>query len=206
MWNSSELQYLQDNYKLGAKHCVETLGKTLPAVYHKAGRLGLKSTYGKKKTTEEYAQEIIHIAVPLEPYKNAKSAILHKFIPCGHEWSISPTNILSGRSCPKCPGKSPGFRTDIPASLYCVKFEYEDIHYYKIGITNKDAKKRYIQEWAKFKMELEWEIFFDTGKEAKRVEQQLLKDNECYKINTGALISGNTETVSVYVSKPNGIK
>lgn len=58
----------------------------------------------RKKTHEEYVQELLdkHIPyIPLESYINSATPILHK---CqnGHEWKIKPNHILSRSDCPKC--------------------------------------------------------------------------------------------------------
>lgn len=62
----------------------------------------------RKKTNTDFINEIKDKFgdeyLFLEKYKNAKTPILcrHK---CGHEWYISPTNILQGKGCPKCKKK-----------------------------------------------------------------------------------------------------
>ena len=54
----------------------------------------------KRRTTEEY-QELIDFEV-LEPYVNARTAILHKCVE-GHEWLGTPNNILHNKAgCPSC--------------------------------------------------------------------------------------------------------
>lgn len=57
------------------------------------------------KTTEQYVAEIKKIninIVVIGEYINAKTKILHKCKKCGHEWYAYPSNILSGKGCPKC--------------------------------------------------------------------------------------------------------
>ena len=60
---------------------------------------------GKKKTHEEYIQELAvknpNLEV-LEKYINAKTAILHKCNIDGYIWPARPENILSGTGCPRC--------------------------------------------------------------------------------------------------------
>lgn len=58
----------------------------------------------RKKTHEEYLQELFEKEInfePLEPYAGTHSKILHRCIE-GHEWSVKPTHILSGSGCPRC--------------------------------------------------------------------------------------------------------
>lgn len=59
----------------------------------------------KKKTIEEYKQELANINPDievLEEYINATTPILHKCKIDGHKWLAAPRNILSGCGCPKC--------------------------------------------------------------------------------------------------------
>lgn len=59
----------------------------------------------KKKTTEEYAQELVINNLNIEvlgQYVGATIPILHRCKIDGHEWFITPANVLSGRGCPKC--------------------------------------------------------------------------------------------------------
>ena len=59
----------------------------------------------KRKTTEEYKEELSNInpnIEVLEEYVNATTTILHKCKIDGHEWYAEPCNILSGCGCPEC--------------------------------------------------------------------------------------------------------
>lgn len=58
----------------------------------------------KKKTHTEYLEELLLKEIdfdPVEQYAGAKTKILHECIE-GHRWSVTPTNILSGKGCPYC--------------------------------------------------------------------------------------------------------
>lgn len=58
----------------------------------------------KRKTTEEYEQELLLkgiLYVPIEEYTSSNTSILH-LCPEGHKWKASPSNILRGRGCLKC--------------------------------------------------------------------------------------------------------
>lgn len=62
---------------------------------------------GKKKTNEEYIQEV-NIKNPnievVGAYINARTPIMHKCKIDNCEWLAMPTNILGGKGCPMCRG------------------------------------------------------------------------------------------------------
>jgi hypothetical protein len=58
----------------------------------------------KRKTHEEYEQELFEKQIdywPVEKYVTRNSPILHECIK-GHQWSVTPNNILTGQGCPTC--------------------------------------------------------------------------------------------------------
>lgn len=64
-----------------------------------------KKSNNKRKTTEQYKQEL-EIYTPtievLDEYVNAKTRILHKCKICDYKWLISPTHIFKLGECPQC--------------------------------------------------------------------------------------------------------
>ncbi len=67
-------------------------------------RTGLTNIVRRKKTHEEYEQELFEKEInyiPLEPYQTRSIPILHACIN-DHEWKVTPANILGGQGCPKC--------------------------------------------------------------------------------------------------------
>lgn len=75
----------------------------------KSGNGCRKCAGTKKKTHEEYVQELFEKNIPveaLERYKGNQVNILHKCQKCGYEWSARPANILNGKGCPACVGKA----------------------------------------------------------------------------------------------------
>lgn len=63
----------------------------------------------KKKTHEEYVDEILKINPTIEvlgAYINCSTKILHKCKICGYEWMITPNHILRKHGCPKCAGNA----------------------------------------------------------------------------------------------------
>lgn len=97
--------------------------------------------------------------------------------------------------------KPTGFDATKDGIVYFVKFYVDDIEYYKVGITNRSAKERLVADWNKFNFEELWTVK-GSGKFIQSLEKKILKENSQYLINTKALISGNTETFSVFIDKP----
>lgn len=57
------------------------------------------------KSHEQYIRELRNINSNIEvldTYVGANTPILHKCLIDGYEWSVSPSNLLSGHGCPKC--------------------------------------------------------------------------------------------------------
>lgn len=78
----------------------------VPEVNKKA--IGKKNANNKKKTTEQYREELkekdMDVEV-LEEYINARTPILHRFLNCGHINKVSPDSILRGSKCLQCNNK-----------------------------------------------------------------------------------------------------
>ena len=58
-----------------------------------------------RKTHETFLDDLKRKSIeytPLEEYKGESTKILFQCNKCGNIWSAKPTNILSGRGCPKC--------------------------------------------------------------------------------------------------------
>lgn len=92
----------------------------------------------KRLSHEDYLKRLsdnnITDIIPLEEYVNAKTKILHKCLKCNNEWSVAPSNILSGYGCPVCNGgHCVPYKTDIatlnPELIPLLK-DKEDAHRY----------------------------------------------------------------------------
>jgi hypothetical protein len=156
------------------------------------------------KTHKQYEYELFKKEIdanPLENYVGANIAILHECIN-NHVWKVSPSALLNrSRGCPLC--STSGFNIGKPAILYFISFEYNSTKFYKVGITNRTVYERYSDEsWEKLKITIVWELKFDIGKDARELEKSLLDKYKEFKVNTGALKSGNTETLSIEIFKP----
>jgi len=137
--------------------------------------------------------------IPLEPYIDSKSKILHKCY-CNNEWLGRPMDVLKGMGC-GCKRnyslRGAEFYRDKKTILYYIKIKglnNEDL--YKIGVTlykdsiEKSLKKRfYRQEYEVIETDI-----FEDGSEAFTLEQSILKFNREYRyLGEKVLSSGNTE-------------
>jgi len=130
----------------------------------------------------------------LDPYINAYTHLLHKCTD-GHEWSSTPTNILSGSGCPICSlFNSPAsytFDTTKSAILYYIKIDNE---YYKVGITNKSIEQRFRQDKDR-DIKILFGEFFIRGQDALDKETEILKKFKDKRIYVKDFLKskGNTE-------------
>lgn len=102
-----------------------------------------KHRNNKQKTTEQYKEEVAVInknIEVLEDYINAKTKILHKCLLCQYCWYATPSNILKGRSCPKCANKITKTTEEYKKELYIINPNIDIIDEYmdsKTKITHK---------------------------------------------------------------------
>lgn len=67
---------------------------------------GMKRDDFKNLSYSERLKKIGSHLIPLEPYINKKTPILHKCNDCGYEWKTIPSNVITHRTgCPKCQHK-----------------------------------------------------------------------------------------------------
>ena len=83
-----------------------------------------------------------------------------------------------------------GISLNKPGITYLVYFPKIDI--YKVGVTGVGTKERNNQQVLDYQIILE--RYFDTCGDAFILEQKWLENIQEYKINTGKLNTGNTET------------
>lgn len=80
----------------------------------------------ERKTHEEYVAEIVsknpNIEV-IEEYIDAKTPILHRCKIDDHEWHARPNNILGGRGCPVCGGRTIGNAPKYLNSIWASKYK-----------------------------------------------------------------------------------
>ena len=156
----------------------------------------------KKKTMAQYITQVSSDFRVEEEYKGALVPIMHTHIPCGTTRKIRPSDMLvrDGRTkCPTCTNY--GINLTEPTTLYFIELNYANNIYYKVGITNKiDVKDRFRGEWDTYAMKLLWHIRYDTGRQAKAVEQEILATALHSKEKLP--IKGYTEILCEFISKP----
>lgn len=96
-----------------------------------------------RKTTEQFKQEILQVNPNIEilgEYLGAKEKTLCRCKICGNEWEASPTNLLSGKGCPKCGRKLGGEKrsnksakefVDKAIQIHGNKYDYSKVNYIK---------------------------------------------------------------------------
>ena len=199
LWTREEENVIIDYYAdKGVNYCSELLpNRTISSIVNKAKRLNIYVTdpvIRRTKIHSTYEDQLIERDIqyfPTETYINSRTPITHECLN-GHEWKVSPNKVLGRKAnCPKC--SAINFNPSKPCILYLAKFD----NYYRLGITTRTMGT----DWAKLNMTLEWSIFYETGMEAYIAKQKALEYYSADLVDTGLLHSGNSETLSVYISK-----
>ena len=130
-------------------------------------------------------------------YTGCKTKMLFT-CPKGHNHSITWNDWQRGSRCVYC--SKTGFNPDKSASLYYLRFDIGSTPYYKIGITNRTIKERYIDEPLPYTILKEDRYLL--GSYAKQDEAAILKKHKrhLYK-GPPLLFSGNTELFTKDVLK-----
>lgn len=80
------------------------------------------------KTDKKYISELPEGYTTLEPYINSRTSILHKHLVCGHEWTVTPTNIQQGTRCPNCSSNvfkgTDKYKSELPQNILLLE-EYK---------------------------------------------------------------------------------
>lgn len=109
--------------------------------------------------------------------------------PIHGEHTVVVNNLFNGRGCPKC--QTSGFNPEKPAILYYLSVNNGQA--YKIGITNRSVKERFLPDDLK-KIRVVFELPFTSGASCYKVEQALLQMFISKKYAGPPLLSsGNTE-------------
>lgn len=201
-WTDEDREWLKECYSLiGPRLCAYALKRSESGIRAEASRLKLKKSI--TKTNEQFLLDLsernINV-IPLDKYINGDTKIRFK-CPEEHEFFQRPRTILerSGK-CPIC--SSSGFKESEPASLYLVELDIDGEPVYKLGITNRNVIQRLGSDFRKFKGSICWTVEFPNGLQARQLESHLKRENADFQYNTGMLTSGNTETFSCYINKP----
>ena len=183
-WGPEEISLLKKLYPMLGVECYKAIGRSKKSVSIQASRLNIKSSLGSGRIKEHnlYAEQIKHKnIIALESYRGTRTAIKHKHLDCGLEWTTRPDYILNANSsCPKC-------YHSYSDHLYIVFFEELDL--YKIGITNNVSKR--LKRYNKIPT-LIYSVNLNNYDTARATERYLL--SKVVLLNTGLLNAGNTET------------
>ena len=193
-WTVEEIELLIAFVSLGYSRLEisNELDRSVYSIQKKLGRLNIAREY-KVLSNTEYLNKLLKInptIIAVENFISICTPILHKCLACENEYKVSPQSKLRGRGCKYCdtPG---GIRLDKPGVTYLVYDKERKL--FKIGITGKNLIDRMKDIGIK-----NYEILvvrkFNTGKEARDLERQWLFSVKGFKLNTGLLKNGNTET------------
>lgn len=191
-WQEDEIELLRACIETGWTHkeIGILLNRSHSSIKSMALKLKLKSLNNKNLTPKLYKTKLAEENPELEVlgiFVNTRLKLLHKHKNCGYIWNLTPNNALAGYGCPQCAYS--GWKPLKPSYVYCIYFP--DHGFYKYGIT-ANLKKRHTNLGQK--SEIIYTRYFNTGLEAKKLEQQWSENVEHLKVNTGLLSSGNTET------------
>ena len=126
----SEYKNNHTKVKLKCNKCGNIIYKSPNKMMGK-GNEGCYICSGKNwhKTTESF-QEEVDVKFPntyliLGDYVKARQPLLVKRISCGHEYMISPDNLLRGKGCFRCSNKQSSYMDKVEAILEELNIRYE---------------------------------------------------------------------------------
>jgi len=190
-WTNKDVYLLRTSIEEGKTHkeiSIE-LNRSPESVQVKASSLKIRSLHSKILTNNIVDKRLENRLIKrIGKYVNNSTKIDFQCLKCDNIWQATTGNILNNNTgCPYC--AEYGFNDKLPAVLYCIYFEA--LKLYKVGISN-NYQVRLLH--FSHKPEIIFIREFEVGKNAKDLEIKWLKNIKDYKINTGLLKSGNTET------------
>ena len=152
-----------------------TCGDNTPKLFRNVGRKGCKTcdNVAKSLTHDEvFARGLAadHPALLLEEYKGSLVKHLYRFVACGHEWEIAPSNLNDhGKGCGAC------YINQGPTYLYLM--EHQGFDAFKIGVTavehslpaNSRIHRHGLEGWT-----LTLSVRFETRPEALKAEKTII--------------------------------
>lgn len=167
---------------------------------HLAGAQGCKECVNEQKSLSRVENKTIFINKAKLFHKDAynytnfvyiKSGVPGDIIcnSCNTTFTQSPNSHLTGRGCPSCANY--GFDKTKPAILYYLSINNGQA--YKIGITNRTIRERFISDIEKITILAE--VHFELGESARALEKILIRRYSKYKWDGTNLLTlgGNTE-------------
>ena len=201
-WTSEEIELLNiwctQDYT--CKEIASELNRTYDSIKCKLKELNLICKKEEVKLTQQDYDKKLKLINPLiirvEEYKGYLVPILHECFVCTNKSKSSPANRLLRRKCKFCCYKEHSGRLseNLPSICYLVYIPKYDL--YKIGITEKSVKERMADNNIR-KYESVLERHFKSGIDTMKLEKEWLSNIQKYKLNTGLLKTGNTETFRV---------
>ena len=169
---------------------------------HVLAGVGCPTCAGNKlKTGAEYKAQIsFRPFINLDPYVRDYIPLAHQCSKCFHIWRAAPSYILQGTGCPVC--NTGSFDPTKPSRVYHVSINTGTRYLYKIGITNNSVRERFKRDWSYFDMHLLWEIEFEKGSDAFKLEQKLKREHTFLKNVHILKGGGNTELLAYEIEKP----
>lgn len=164
---------------------------------------GRNSTATKlRMDKKEFAQKCAEVhdgqySYDLSDYLDGKSRI-KVICPVHGVFTQQARYHLSGRGCKLCSAN--GFDTSSPATLYFLRFNKDQAIFWKVGITNRTIKKRFLGDSQYIEVSFCWD--FLIGQDAIEIEKSVLSEFSAHKLNEEyvPLASGKTECFSPSIS------
>ena len=196
IWTKNEVQELKNlcNEGLTQKEISSKLNRSINSIKSKCKRERIfNNRKYVLKTNTQYIKELKDKCpniISLEEYKGANTKILHKCLICGTEYKCIPNVKLQGWEHCRSKSNKFGISPNDPGILYLVYFKELDL--YKFGITGNTTKERMKSIGQKY--EIIFERYFSLGSDAMVLEALWSNNLNSFKVNTGILPTGNTET------------
>lgn len=161
-------------------------------------KINEKKTIRKRKTTEQYKEEI-QVKNPnvivLDEYVDAKTKIMHRCLIHNVDWLTSPTNVLNGSGCSKCKSDK------IKNKLTMNNDEYINL------LSQKNPKVIVLEKYVNGKTKI-LHKYLDCGCETMLLPQVALLGfgcDKCTRSNVGTRFKHTQENYEkkVYKNNPN---
>ena len=151
-----------------------------------------------KGVNYNYEQKLIEkdiSVMPLEPYIDSRTKILHKCT-CGNEWMVTPNNVLAKKLC-GCKKFDGLCDRNFYKNKLTVLYYFEIDGVYKIGITKNNIEYRYRSECDISKANVLLEHYFEDGAIAWDIESEIKKEQYNF-LYEGDMIFKYTKNTEIF--------